>query len=160
MSHLKRTTRIHAPLEKVYALVHDPKHWSEWYVGISDEKDLDALGARGEHRHLMVGTPFPLTQRVLDDHLGPSEAHWRAKASGPPQWVDVSGPCPLLMLAGEHDWTLRTDGDDTEVTVVMDYMVPSEFLEQATDRPVIERMEAECVERSLDNLRRLCETFH
>ena len=35
MSHLKRTTRIRAPLARVYELAHDPKHWSDWYVGVS-----------------------------------------------------------------------------------------------------------------------------
>ena len=70
MSHLKRTVRIHAPLASVHDLAHDPKHWSDWYVGISEEMDMDVEGGPGEHRHMMVGAPFPLTQRVVEDKLG------------------------------------------------------------------------------------------
>jgi hypothetical protein len=46
------------------------------------------------------------------------------------------------------------------VSVVLDFVVPSELLERAEDRNLIERMEAECLEQSLENLRLLCETTH
>lgn len=42
MSHLKRIVRIDAPLETVYHTVHDPKHWDDWYVGVSDEVEMEA----------------------------------------------------------------------------------------------------------------------
>ncbi len=160
MSHLKRTTRIHAPLEAVFSFAHDPRHWSDWYVGISDEKDLDVDKGAGRHRHLMVGTPFPLTQRVTEDHLGRKEGHWRARAESPPERVEVTGDCRLLMLAPEYDWTWAAKNGETEVTAMVDFTVPSEFVDCAEDRSCIERIEAECLQRSLDNLRRLCETEH
>ena len=160
MSHLKRTTRIHAPLEQVWATAHDSKHWSDWYVGISDEWDLDASKPAGEHRHLMVGTPFPLTQKVLEDHLGRARARWRARSESPPESTMVEPLCWLVMLAPEYEWTYTTKGGDTEVTVVMDYTVPSEVLEDPADRSAVERIEAECVEQTLENLRRLCEVTH
>lgn len=160
MSHLKRTTRIHAPLEAVWELAHDPSHWSDWFVGISDEKDLDPDAAGEEHRHLMVGTPFPLTQRVLEDRISGREGHWRTRGAGPVESVQISRFCRLLMLAAESDWTYQAKDGETEVTVTVDYTVPSGMLEKASDRSIIERMEAECLERSLDNLQRLCETTH
>lgn len=159
MSHVKRTTRIHAPLDRVYALAHDPSHWSDWYVGISDEKPLET-STSGRSRFLMVGTPFPLTQRVLDDHLQGTKAHWQSKPEGESESFDVSSCCKMLILPSEQDWSYSSEMGETKVTVVIDFVVPSEVLERAEDRIEIERMEAECLERSLDNLRLLCETTH
>ena len=160
MSHLKRIVKIHAPLETVYNTVHDPKHWQDWYVGVSDEVEVDVEGGAGKHKLLMVGTPFPLTQRVLEDKLGEEEAHWKAKVVGPARAVEVTRPCRLVMLSGEFDWTYRAIDDDTEVTVIRDFTVPTEMLETADDREVIERIEAQCLEQSLENLRQLCEVSH
>lgn len=160
MSHLKRIVRIHAPLEAVYNTVHDPKHWADWYVGVSDEVEMDVEAGAGKHRLLMVGTPFPLTQRVMEDHLGEEEAHWKAKVVGPAIAVEVTRPCRLVMLSGEFDWTYRAIDGDTEVTVVRDFTVPTEMLETADDETIIERIEAQCLEQSLENLRELCEVSH
>jgi len=159
MSHLKRTTRIHAPLETVYAIAHDPVHWSDWYVGISDEENLE-LAASDQTRFLMVGTPFPLTQRVVEDRLHGNEAHWRAKPEGKSKTIDICDSCKMLMISGEQDWSYLSKKGETEVSVVLDFVVPSELLENAEDRNLIERMEAECLEQSLENLRLLCETTH
>lgn len=160
MSHLKRTIRIHAPLGSVYDLAHDPKHWSDWYVGLSDETDMDAEGAPGEHRHLMVGAPFPLTQRVVEDKRGRKEAHWRAKAESPTESLEVCRYCKLVMLAGDCEWTYKKANGDTEVTVVLDFAVPTGLFDDASDRKVIERLEAKCLEQTLENLRQLCEVSH
>lgn len=159
MSHVKRTTRIHAPLEQVYAFAHAPANWSDWYVGISDRQDLDSA-ATGQTRSLMVGTPFPLTQHVVEDRLRGTEAHWRAKPEGKSQSIDISESCKMLMLSSEQDWSYVAKKDETEVTVVLDFVVPSAVVESGEDRSLIERLEAECLERSLENLRRLCETTH
>jgi len=159
MSHLKRTIRIHAPLETVYGTARDPGHWSDWYVGISEERDL-GVGPGGEHRSVMVGTPFPLTQRVLEDRLGRTEAHWRARGEDAPECVEVAPLCSLMMLSGEYDWTYKSADGETEVTAVLDFTLPSKLLKDAGDRSAIERIEAECLEQSLENLRRVCEISH
>ena len=160
MSHLKRIVRIHAPLETVYNTVHDPKHWADWYVGVSDEVDMEVEGGAGKHRLLMVGSPFPLTQRVLEDHLGKDEAHWKARTAAPAASVEVTCPCRLVILSGETDWSYKAINGETEVTVVRDFAVPAEMLETANDRMIIERLEAQCLEQSLENLRDLCEVSH
>ncbi|MCP4205079.1 MAG: SRPBCC family protein [bacterium] len=156
MSHLRRVTHIHAPLEAVYATAHDPKHWSDWYVGISDEKKLEA--GPGRSRYLMVGTPFPLTQKVLDDHVSKKEARWKTRTEGDAEIAEVGPVCGLLMLSGEQDWLYRPKDGETEVAVALDFTVPEHLA--GADRELVERIEAECLEQSLDNLRRLCETTH
>lgn len=160
MSHVERTIRIHAPLGSVYAQAHDPKHWSDWYVGVSSEVDLDAQSASGEHRHVMVGAPFPLTQRVVEDRLGRKEARWKAKAEAPPEEFELTSSCKLVMLASDSEWIYSGADGETEVRVVLDFSVPTDFVRDARDRTVIESIEANCVERSLENLRKLCEVSH
>lgn len=160
MSHLKRTVRIHAPLGTVYDLAHDPKRWSDWYVGLSDEMDVGVEGRPAEHRYLMVGAPFPLTQRVVEDKLGKKEAHWRSRAEAPPERYEVTRTCKLVMLAGDCEWTYKRDNGDTEVSVVLDFSLPTYLMDDPSDRSVIERIEAKCLEQSLENLRRLCEVSH
>ncbi|MDH3744200.1 MAG: SRPBCC family protein [Acidobacteriota bacterium] len=156
MSHLRRVTYIHAPFETVYATAHDPKHWSDWYVGVSEERELEV--GLGGSTHLMVGTPFPLTQKVLDDHLAKTEARWTTTTEGDAEIAEVGTSCRLLMLSSEQDWLYRPQDGETEVAVALDFTVP-DWLADA-DRELVERIEAECLEQSLDNLRRLCETNH
>lgn len=163
MSHLERSTRIHAPLKKVYELAHDPTRWSDWYVGISDERDLDAdLGAEAgrPHRRLMVGTPFPLTQRVSEDRLGRRSAHWVSQGEGPSQSLVIDGLCRMLLLAARQEWTLKSEDGDTEVRVVLDYAIPPQLLDHPACQAILDQLEGECVEQSLANLRRLCEVTH
>jgi len=160
MSHLKRVIRIHAPLDSVFNLTHDPNHWSDWYVGLSDAAEIETEAASKQHRQLMVGTPFPLTQRVVEDRLGKTEAHLLAKAEGSCKCFDVSRLCKLIMLTGDCEWIYKQSSDSTEVTVVLDFALPTRLLDDASDREVVERLEAECLERSLENLRTLCETSH
>lgn len=159
MSHLKRTTRIHAPVDRVYHVAHDPGHWSDWYVGVSDEVDLESAGGP-RHRYIMVGNPFPLTQRVQEDRIEAKEAHWHARPEGAPEAIDITDCCKILMLSSEQDWSYVAKNGETEVTVTIDFTVPSSLLEKAEDRTLIERLEAACLDRTLENLRRLCETTH
>ena len=155
MSHLQRRTRINAPLSQVYELAHDPRHWSDWYVGFSEEKAIKSRSGP-ERRSVMVGSPFPLTQRVLDDHLSKTEAHWRARVEGPSESVELTRLCQLLLLSGECDWSYRAHDGETDVTVTFDYEVPREF-SAASPLETVERAEAECLEMSLENLKRYCE---
>jgi len=160
MSHLRRTIRIHARLENVYGLAHDPRQWSDWYVGLSEAMDVDFEGRSGEQRSLMVGAPFPLTQRVVEDKLGRKQARWRSRAEAPTEKFEVTRSCQLVMLAGDCEWTYKEADGDTEVTAVLDFTVPTDLIGDPRERSVIERIEAKCLEQSLENLRRLCEVSH
>jgi hypothetical protein len=160
MTHLSKSIRIHAPLKAVYDVAHDREHWEDWYVGLSEEKDLRAEGVRCKHRYLMVGTPFPLTQKVLEDHLGTDEALWRAKSDGDTECAEVARCCRLLLLASDQSWTYTEKDLDTEVTVEMDYSLPLALLERGCDPAIVEQLEVNCLERSLANLKRLCEVSH
>lgn len=161
MYHLKRSTLIHAPLEQVYSMAEDPLHWDDWYVGLSPDEPLPSkAGAKstGAVRSVAVGMAFPLTQKVLEDHLGTTGACWRIETNGDTEFSQVGAGHELLMLAGEHTWNYRTIGSDTEVTVDVDFEIPSQLAKDPADREKVEQLEAWCLEQSLRNLQRLCET--
>jgi len=93
MAHLKKSILIHAPVEQVYALARDPRRWATFWVGLGEPEELTGQGEVGtvvKHSYLMAGMRFPVTTRVLKDHVSPAGAQWKGKIEGP--------------LAGEHTW--------------------------------------------------------
>ncbi len=146
MAHLKKSILIHAPVEQVYALARDPRRWVTFWVGLGEPEELTGQGEVGtvvKHSYLMAGMRFPVTSRVLEDHIGPEGGRWRGKIEGP--------------LAGEQTWTYTPKDGDTEVTADIKYTVPGSALGRIADRLIIERMQEQVVEQTLGNLRLLCE---
>jgi coenzyme Q-binding protein COQ10 len=92
----------------------------------------------------MAGVHFPVTVKVLEDHIGSEGGRWKGKVEGP--------------LAGEHTWTYTPKNGDTEVTVDMEYTVPGKALGKIADRLVVERTQERSAEQTLQNLKLLCET--
>jgi len=146
MAHLKKSILIHAPVEKVYALARDPNRWATWYVGLSEPEEVSGEGEVGtvvKHSYLLAGMRFPVTSRVLEDHIGPEGGRWKGKIEGP--------------LAGEHTWVYTPREGDTEVTADIEYTVPGSALGRIADRLIIERMQERAADQTLENLRLLCE---
>ena len=146
MAHLKKSILIHAPVEKVYALARDPNRWATWYVGLSEPEEVSGEGEVGtvvKHSYLLAGMRFPVTSRVLEDHISPEGGRWKGKIEGP--------------LAGEHTWVYTPKGGDTEVTVDIEYTVPGSALGRIADRLIIERMQERSLEQTLENLKMVCE---
>ncbi len=146
MAHLKKSILIHAPVEEVYALARDPNRWATFWVGLSEPEELTGQGEVGtvvKHSYLMAGMRFPVTSRVLEDHIGPEGGRWKGAIEGP--------------LAGEQTWTYSPRGDDTEVTADIQYTVPGLALGRIADRLIVERMQERAIQQTLENLKLLCE---
>ena len=54
-------------------------------------------------------------------------------------------------------WTYEPQEEGTLISVVMDYTVPGSVLGKIADKLVIERRNAEDMEKTLGNLKKLCE---
>jgi coenzyme Q-binding protein COQ10 len=146
MAQLKKHILIHAPVEKVYALARDPHRWSTWFVGMEEIDKLTGEGEVGtvaEFGYMMAGMRFPVTVEVMEVHMGPEGGRWKGKIGGP--------------LAGEQTWIYTPKGDDTEVTVDMEYTVPGRALGKIADRLIIERTQERAADQTMENLKRLCE---
>jgi len=145
MAHIKKSILIHAPVEKVFAFARDPNHWASFWVGLSEPEEVSGTGEVGtvvKHSYLMAGMRFPVTSRVLEDHIGPEGGQWKGKIEGP--------------LAGEQTWTYRPKNGGTEVTADIEYTVPGSALGRIADRLVIERIQERSLEQTLENLKLLC----
>lgn len=146
MSHIKKNIVIQAPIEKVYAFARDPERWHTWWTGLSAPEKIIGNGEAGTivKDHCMIaGITFPVTNRVTLDKPGPKEAHWKG---------DIEGP-----LNGRHEWIYKAKGEQTEVSMNIDYTVPAGALGKIADRLLIERLQARAIEQTLDNLKLLCE---
>lgn len=145
MTQIKKTIQIEAPLEKVYALARDPRHWSDWWVGLSEAKAVRGDGSKGtevEHTYTLVGIPFALTTRVIEEGRTGDEARWVGAIEG--------------QIKGKQEWHYIGHGDSTEVSASIDYALPGKALGKIADRLVIERMEERALASTLENLRTLC----
>jgi uncharacterized membrane protein len=146
MAHIKKSILIHAPVEKVYALARDPNRWPTWFVGMGEIEKLTGTGEAGtvaEFSYVMAGMHFPVTTKVLEDHIGPQGARWKGTIEGP--------------LAGEQTWTYTPKGGDTEVAVDLEYTVPGKALGKIADRLIIERTQDRSADQTIENLKKLCE---
>ena len=152
---LTRSTRIHAPFSTTYALARDPEHWTDWYVGLGTPTKLSPSA----DRTFAVGMGFPLAGHVLDEHREPTRAHWRSRMEGPAEMSRSGRNCRALMLGGTQDWTYEAVGGETQVTVEVDCNLPAPDLAEAAP-DVVAKLEGDCIQRSLNNLRELCETVH
>lgn len=139
MAHIKKSILIHAPVEKVYALARDPRRWDAWYAGLSEPTEITGQGEAGtvvKHSYLLVGIHFPVTSRVLEDHIGPERGVWRGTIEGP--------------LDGGQTWTYTPQHGGTEVTADIEYTVPGAALGRIADRLIIERIQAHSLEQTLE----------
>ncbi|MDH3523963.1 MAG: SRPBCC family protein [Acidobacteriota bacterium] len=154
--HLTLRTRIHAPLDKAYAIARDPEHWSDWYVAL----DQPAAGSASQGSFDTVGMRFPLCGDVVDERVGATRARWHSEVSGPAETVELAPEGRALVLTGVQDWTYEAVGDETEVTVELDCVVPDRGPFADAPPETIQGLEAAGLEHSLENLKRYCERLH
>ena len=146
MATIKKSILIDTSLDKVWGIATDANHWSSWYSGLSDIVQMTGDGGVGtvvEHKYLMAGIEFPVTTEVLEADLGPKRARWKGTIGGP--------------LAGEQTFSYAAEGSGTRLTVDMEYSVPGSVLGKFADRLIIERMQANSLEQTLENLKAMCE---
>lgn len=148
MAHIRQSVIIRAPIEQVYAFARDPRHWADFWVGLSEPLELTGAGEVGtvvKHSYLMAGVSFPVTSRVLEDYFGPEGARWQGSIEGP--------------LAGEQTWLYTPVEDGTQVTADIEYTVPGSAFGRIANRLIIEHMQERALAQTLENLKMLCEAL-
>lgn len=157
MRHLHKEVLIRAPLKRVLEVARDPRHWSDWYVGVSEACELPCDEATGRHEYLTVGMRFPLAGPLLEELSSPDRAEWIAHDEETPECARVGTCCTQVMIGGEQRWTYTSHDGSTEVEVDVDFEAPVAAAGRRIDPTVVDSLEAQVVERSLSNLRELCE---
>jgi len=146
MASVSKKVLIDAPLETTFSIGTDPSRWGLWYVGLTDPEKMEGDGGAGtvtEHSYVLAGMRFPVTNVVEECELTAQGGRWKAQVQGP--------------LAGWHTWTYTPKGEQTEVSVQMEYTLPGSVLGKIADALFVERVEERSMEQTLQNLKHLIE---
>ena len=143
MSRIEKSIFVNAPPEKIWDTATDPNQWADWYVGLKEVKSIVGDGSAGTTAEMtfdMSGMKMQFKHTVLEwDH--------------PRKWVGRTEGA----IDSTSTWTYEPEGEGTRMSVVMDYTVPGSVLGKIADKLVIERRNAEDMEKTLQNLKKLCE---
>ena len=143
MSRIEKSIFINAPSEKIWDTATDPNHWADWYVGLKEMKSIVGDGSAGTTAEMtfdMSGMKMQFKHTVLE---------W----DRPRKWVGLTEGA----IDSTSTWTYEPQEGGTLVKAVMDYTVPGSVLGKIADKLVIERRNAEDMEKTLENLKKLCE---
>jgi uncharacterized protein YndB with AHSA1/START domain len=148
MGHIKLSTPIDAPVERVTEIALDPHHWASWWVNLGEAEKVDGDGGAGtvvEHSYLMAGVHFAVTTRVVESVQTPTGGkHVRLEFEGP--------------LRGWQTWDYEPSDGGTLVTVEIEYNVPGKAIGKFADRVLVERLQERAREQTLENLKLMAES--
>ena len=143
MTTVERTLFINVPWEQVDAVALDPLRLPEWFAGV-EQAEPDGVypqpGGSVKLTYQVAGVKFAVTMTTLE--------------LVPGQYVTyrLEG-----MIKGISTWSHRPEGGGTWLTASFDYEVPGGGVGQVLDKLLIERMNADNLEKSLANLKALVE---
>lgn len=143
MAKLERSVLINASGEKIDEITQDGSRLTEWYAGVEKAEPDDLYpnpGGKIVMTYKSAGAKFELTQTVLEYNEGQSAKY------------QMEG-----MITGTNHWVFEPQDEGILVTVTFDYEMPGGMLGKIADKLVVERMNAENLENSLQNLKKLAE---
>jgi carbon monoxide dehydrogenase subunit G len=140
MTVLERSIFIAAPAETIDAFTGDASRWAEWYPGVEQCEPDSAFprqtGSGAKVVYKALGTHFNITFTSLEYNYLHSLAY---RMDG--------------MITGTMRYTLTAEDGGTRVTGTYDYEVPGGGLGKLFDKLVLERMNAENLEKALENMK-------
>jgi hypothetical protein len=143
MTTIEKSIFINASPEDITAISLDGSRLPEWYVGIEraypDELYPEPGGAV-DLVYKAAGITFELKMTMLELDYGHYSSY---KMEG--------------MITGTNRWVYTPEGDGTWITATFDYDMPGGILGQIANRLMVERMNADNLEKSLNNLKQLAE---
>ena len=141
---IERDVVIDAPAEEVFAIIEDPERLPEYMAGVTGVADVVRTPGR-------VGDSYTVTYSVLGMHFPTkvSIIEWEQNRA----YVEkMEGSMP-----GTSAVNLHSKGNGTKVTWKMDYSIKGGVLGKAMNRLLLERMNVKTIERSLENLKMICD---
>jgi uncharacterized membrane protein len=143
MTTLERDVFINASADDIQAISDDPGRLPEWYAGI-EKAESDGVfpepGGKVELVYKAAGITFNLTQTSVERVAGQVGVN---KMEG--------------MITGTNRLTFTPEGEGTRVTMSFEYEMPGGGVGKLVDRLLAERMNAQNLEKSLENLKALAE---
>jgi uncharacterized membrane protein len=143
MTTLERDVFINASADAIQAISDDARRLPEWYAGIQ-EAEPDGVfpepGGKVELVYKAGGVTFNLTQTSVERVAGQAGVN---RMEG--------------MIAGTNRMTFTPEGEGTRVAMSFEYEMPGGGVGKLVDRLLVERMNAQNLEKSLANLKALAE---
>ncbi len=143
MPRVERSIVIQGSAEAVNAVTLDGGRLPEWYAGIEQARPdgrYPEPGGAVEAVYKAAGLSFTLKMTSLELVRG---EYGLFRLDG--------------MITGTNRWTYTPEGDGTRVTAVFEYEMPGGALGAVANRLVVERMNTQNLEKSLEALKRLVE---
>jgi carbon monoxide dehydrogenase subunit G len=140
---LERSVVIKATPETIDAVATDPNRLPEWYAGVQEAKSdgkYPQVGGAVETVYKAVGINFKIKMTSMEYVQGQSMR------------INMEG-----MIAGTTRWAYQPEDDGTRLTATFEYELPGGGLGQAVNKLMVEKMNAENLEKSLENLKALVE---
>ena len=128
MPRIEGTNTINAPVEKVFAYLSDPMNELEWFPGMMEVKDVTGKGVGGRYRFVykLIGlsregestcTEYIPNQRIVTQSKGG--------------------------IVSTFTWTFKSQNGETELSVVIDYIIPIPVLGKVVEAIALKWMERE-----------------
>jgi coenzyme Q-binding protein COQ10 len=143
MTILERSIIINAAPEKIEAVTGDGNRLPEWYAGIQKaEPDATYPEAGGaiDVVYKAAGISFKMKLTSLE-YISAQKISLKMEG----------------MITGTNQWIYTPEGSGTRVTASLDYEMPGGGIGQAINKLVVERMNAENLEKSLQKLKTVVE---
>ena len=143
MAKVERSILINASGDQIDVITQDGKRLAEWYAGVEKAEPDDVYpnpGGKIVMTYKSGGAKFDITQTVLERIDGQSAKY---KMEG--------------MITGTNHWVFTPEGEGTRVTATFDYEMPGGVLGKLADKMIVEGMNTENLEKSLENLKKLVE---
>ena len=144
MAKVERSILIHAPGEKIDEITSDGSRLPEWYAGVEHAEPDEVFpnsGGKLVTTYKSGGAKFELTQTVTERVEGESATY------------QMEG-----MITGTNKWVFSPQGDGILVTATFEYEMAGGVLGKVADKLVVEKMNTENLEKSLENLKKLAES--
>ena len=141
MTILEHSIVINTTTEAIDEVVLDATRLPEWYVGIQETRPdavYPQVGGQVEAVYKAAGMNFKIKMTCLEIERGQK------------QTLKMEG-----MISGTNRWTYTPAEDGTRITGTFEYELPGGSIGQAINKLIVERMNAENLEKSLQNLKTL-----
>lgn len=143
MTRLERSIHIEGSSEDIDRYSLDPNRLPDWYAGVERvEPDGVFPQPGGVVRMVYKAGPATLNIDMTSQELDRG-SHALYRLDG--------------MMEGTTRWTHIPEGDGTRLEAVFEYELPGGGLGKVADRLVVERMNAQNLEKSLESLKQLVE---
>lgn len=143
MTTLERSIIIDATAAAIDAVALDGNRLPEWYAGMQEAKSdgiYPVVGGTVATVYKAAGINFKI--KIISLEL----------VRGQKIKLKMEG-----MITGTNEWIYTPEGDKTRVTVILDYEMPGGGIGQAINKLIVEKMNAENLEKSLANLKTVVE---